>query len=155
MRITLLVAGGVLAVDVATKTAVMAGMIQGQAIALIEGWLTLHYIRNPGAAYGLLTGYRELLVALTVGVILGLLWYARQTKGSLERVAIGVLLGGAVGNLVNRVLWGPVTDFIEINPVAALFQVFNVADVAVTTGTILLLWNAWRRFEVPGPQQFD
>lgn len=151
MRFTLMLAGAVVALDMVTKMTVMARMALGQAIPLIEGLLTLRYIRNPGAAYGLLAGQNWLLVTLAVLVIAGLLWYARQARGSLERTALGLLLGGAGGNMVNRMLWGPVTDFIEVNPLVFIFQVFNLADVAITSGVILLCGAAWRQAKRSNP----
>lgn len=114
-------------------------------IPVVAGLFTLRYIRNPGAAYGLLHGQRWPLAALAAAVALGLLWYARRARGRGEQVAVGLLLGGALGNLHDRLRWGLVTDFLEINPLAALFQVFNVADMGITFGVLLLLLSTWRQ----------
>ena len=145
MFLILLVASVVTVLDVVTKMAVMTRMVEGQAIPIIDGLLALHYIRNSGAAYGLLSGQRWLLVTITAGVSAGLLWYARHARSILERTALGVLLGGAVGNLINRVLWGSVTDLIEIIPLSSIFQVFNMADIAITFGVILFVWGTLRQ----------
>lgn len=145
MFLVLLLASAVTVLDVATKMAVMTGMVEGQSIPIIDGLLALHYIRNSGAAYGLLSGQRWLLVIITAGVAAGLFWYARQARSILERTGLSVLLGGAVGNLINRVLWGPVTDLIEIIPLSSIFQVFNMADIAITFGVILFVWGTLRQ----------
>lgn len=144
MLTTLLTAGAVLSLDLATKLTVMSRMAEGQGIPVIPGLFTFHYVRNPGAAYGLLTGQRWALAVLAAGVAAGLLWYARRAQPGLERLALGLLLGGAVGNLHDRIRWGLVTDFLEINPLTFVFQVFNVADMGITFGVILLLWATWR-----------
>lgn len=142
---TVAVAGAVLALDMTTKLAVMARMAEGESIPVIAGLLTLHYVRNPGAAYGLLSGQRWALAALAAAVALGLLWYARNSRNRLERVALGLILGGALGNLIDRLRWGLVTDFLEINPLTFVFQVFNVADMGITFGVVLLIWGAWQQ----------
>lgn len=145
MFVTLLMAIFTLVIDVITKTTVMARMLEGEAIPIIKGVLTLHYIRNPGAAYGLLTGHRWLLVVISILVIMGILWYVSQTKSVLEHVALGFILGGAVGNLINRIIWGSVIDLIEINPLTTFFQVFNLADVAIVSGVTLLFWTILKK----------
>ncbi len=144
MRLTLVVAGLWAALDLGSKLTVMNSMVEGQAIPLVEGLLTLHYVRNPGAAYGLLSGQRWLLAVIAAGVSVVILWYAQQARTTRERVALGMLLGGALGNMHNRLAWGAVTDLIEINPLTVVFRVFNVADIAITGGVLLLLWSMVR-----------
>ncbi len=144
MLTTLLTAAAVLTLDIVTKLIVMSRMVEGQALPVIHDLFTLHYVRNPGAAYGLLTGQRWILATLAAAVVVGMLYYARQTQGRLERLALGMLLGGALGNLHDRLRWGMVTDFLEINPLVFVFQVFNVADMGITFGVIGLLWYIWR-----------
>lgn len=149
MLFVLLIGGAVAALDVGTKLAVMSRMTEGQAIPVIEGLLTLHYVRNPGAAYGFLSGQRWLLAIVAAVVSAGLLWYARQTVSLRERVALGLILGGALGNLHNRLVWGAVTDLIQINPLARVFQVFNIADIAITAGVVLMIWSSWHHSKEP------
>ena len=145
MLTVLLVGIVVAALDLVSKLAVMATMVEGQSIPVIQGVLTLHFIRNPGAAYGFLLGKRWVLATLAALVSGGLVWYARQTKLPQERIGLGLILGGAIGNLHNRVAWGAVTDLIEIDPLSNVFLVFNLADVAITAGILLLLWTAFRQ----------
>lgn len=140
MRLVLAVAALWAAIDLGSKLAVMRSLVEGQSVPVIDGLFTLHYVRNAGAAYGLLTGQRWLLAIVAVGISLGILWYARQATTTRERLALGMLLGGAIGNMHNRLVWGAVTDLLEINPLTALFRIFNVADVAITLGVLLLVW---------------
>ena len=151
MLLTLGIGGFVLVLDIITKVVVMARMTEGQEIPVIPGLVTIRYIRNPGAAYGLLAGHRSILVVLATVAAVGILWYAYRSQRGLEQVALGLLLGGAVGNLVDRLRWGLVTDFFSIDPLEFVFRVFNVADTSVTFGVLLMLWGAWRPSRVEGP----
>lgn len=145
MRIITVVALFVAALDIGAKLAVMNKMAEGEIIPIVNGLLNLHYVRNSGAAYGLLTGQQRLLVILAAAAITFLIFfYARRLSTSVDRIALGMLLGGAIGNLQNRLLWGAVTDYIQINPLTFVFQIFNLADVSIALGTSLLLWSVSR-----------
>ncbi|MGE5590637.1 MAG: signal peptidase II [Bacillota bacterium] len=128
---TLSLAALVLALDQIAKYLVMASLVPGQIRTLIPHILQLTYVRNPGAAYGLLSGNRWLLAGAAL-LLAGLgLYLAPKLERTWERAALGLLIGGALGNMVDRVRWGLVTDFIEIQPLP-IFQVFNLADMAIT-----------------------
>lgn len=105
---------------------------------------TLHY--NKGAAFSFLSnagGWQRYLltgISAVVSIVL-VIWLARLLK--TEKVmtwALALILGGAVGNLIDRVIYGHVIDFIEVHWKTAYFPSFNIADAAITVGTILLLW---------------
>lgn len=140
---TLLVAGAVLAADQITKALALAYLHPDPPVPVLGPLLVLRLVRNPGAAYGLLTGQRWLLSAVALAFAAGALWYSRRARG-LTAVALGLLVGGALGNAIDRLRFGQVTDMIEIPPLTFVFQVFNVADVAVTFGVLALAWDAWR-----------
>ena len=125
------VALSVLALDAVTKRLALRLLAGGQSIALVPGVLYFSYVRNPGGAYGILAGNRWILVGISLAVIAAALFYARRLRRPLHQSVMGVLIGGAAGNLVDRLLWGKVVDFIEIKPLP-VFRVFNVADVAIT-----------------------
>ncbi len=108
---------------------------------LLGGTLRFHYLENHGAAFGLLQGQTFLFALFTVVVVAGLLFFLwRYHKKTLWlAVAIGLILGGAVGNLIDRMSTGYVVDFIEVDLVAFFhFPIFNVADIGVTIGVFLL-----------------
>lgn len=129
-----------LIIDQITKAAIRAWMGPvGTSIALAGSWLRLTYVRNPGAAFGMLPEHRGVFIVVSFLVILGIGLYVfkmRPTR-SLVVVALGLVCGGAVGNLIDRLSFGMVTDFIEVRYV----PVFNAADSAISVGvTMLVLW---------------
>ena len=111
------------------------------SIPLIPGILHLTYVSNTGAAFGLLRGYSGLFILLAVAIAAWLV--TELTRGEhppLSRFALGLMLGGAVGNLIDRLRIGSVIDFIDLR----VWPVFNVADSAITVGVALLIWLAVR-----------
>ncbi len=129
--------------DQVTKYWVGASMELGESIVVLEGLFWLSHVHNTGAAFSLLTGARWLLVGLGF-VALGALWFFRAHLG-LERlayrIAIGLLLGGIVGNLIDRVLRGYVVDFLDVLiPVINYpWPTFNVADIGIVCGVTLYI----------------
>ncbi len=137
MPLTLLFAVLVIVLDQAAKALVMARMAMGESRAVIPGLLHFTYVRNPGAAYGMLAGGRWFLAAVALVMTGVALYLAPRLKQPWERVALGLLIGGALGNMLDRVRWGLVTDFVEIPPLR-IFQVFNLADLAITAAVVLV-----------------
>lgn len=157
--LTLLIAIGVVAVDVLSKRVVQDALTVGERHELIPGLLVLTHIQNTGAAYGLLAGQRWLLVltAAIVAAVTPLLLRALPTTGRWAwsgPVLTGLILGGAIGNLTERARAGYVTDFIQVPPVP-LFQVFNLSDacisVAVTTLLVISFFGGESARPVPRP----
>ena len=134
------VCAGIVILDQLTKIAVQQWMTLHQSYPLLGDVVQFTYIRNPGAAFGITIGGRWLYLALSIIACAVMIYYLARLP-SAERVgryAIMIVLGGALGNLIDRALYGEVTDFIDIGAVAYRWPVFNVADSAVTIGIILL-----------------
>ncbi len=148
------VALAVLAADQATKSLVVAHLQPGQSIELAP-WLTpvlvVTRVSNTGVAFGLLQGMSDILAVVTLFVVgMLLLYYRHLPPGQLLlRVALGFQLGGAVGNLIDRLLRASVVDFIDLNfwPMKN-WPVSNVADICIVIGVILLallmVWEQWQ-----------
>lgn len=150
MRYTIATAGAVVALDALSKQQVMSRMALGETLPIIEGLLYFTYIQNPGAAYGLFAGGRWFLVGISAIVVVATLIYAHRVERLGEQVLLGVFIGGALGNLIDRLRWGMVTDFIQIAPLP-IFNVFNLADVAVVTSSLLIvLMMILGSFHLPG-----
>lgn len=130
-----LVVAAVLALDQATKALVVADLERGERRDLFAG-LDLVHVRNSGIAFGLFDGGGTVLTAVTLGALVLLLaYFARHAARPFLWLPTGLLLGGALGNLLDRAREGAVIDFVDL----PLWPAFNVADVAITAGVIALL----------------
>jgi len=129
------VLAGVVALDQATKALVVAGIERGERDPILPG-VELVHVRNRGIAFGLFEDRAGLLTVVTV-VALGLLvvYFALHLSRPLLWLPTGLLLGGALGNLLDRARQGAVTDFIDLS----FWPAFNLADVAITLGVGALL----------------
>lgn len=138
MRATLVlvIAAAVVLLDQATKILVRATIESGDYIGLVPGF-GLARVRNEGIAFGLFPGRPELVAALTVVALTAIGVAVARTAGRSLAVAIGggMLIGGSLGNLIDRVARGGVTDFLD--PVA--WPAFNVADVGIVCGVALIV----------------
>ena len=123
--------------DQFTKAAVREGIALGQSVPA-EGFLRLTHVVNTGGAFGLLPNQTLLLIgASVVGIGILVFIYRRQPQaGLLLRLALGLQLGGALGNLADRLFRGYVVDFIDVGP----WPIFNLADASIVVGIFLLLW---------------
>lgn len=132
----LLIAFGIFVLDQLTKTYIIHTMELGDSIPVIENIFHITYIKNPGAAFGILQHQTGLFIAIA-GLLMGAVWYfyPRLPQGyPLLRLAIALQVGGAAGNLLDRVRTGYVTDFFDFR----IWPVFNVADIAIVMGVGLL-----------------
>lgn len=138
-----ILAAGVLALDQVTKQVALASLEAGRLVPVVGSYLSLTYVRNPGIAFGLHLGaWSRPFFVLTAMLVLGaLIAFYRSTPRAdrLRRLAIAILCAGAIGNLIDRVLWSEgVIDFIRLAVAGYEWPIFNVADMAVTLGAILL-----------------
>lgn len=115
----------------------------GTSIPLVGNYLELIYVQNRGVAFSLLEGRESLyvLIAVAVGVVVWLYWHSRDSGSLLLKVTFGLIIGGAVGNLIDRLRLGYVVDFIhfQIPAIGFSFAVFNVADSGISVGVTLLV----------------
>src|SRR5215212_9150269 len=131
----------VIVVDQGIKSVVEGSMRVGESITLLPGFLSLTYIKNDGGAFGILGGSRMVLLvgsAVAVAVVLLMLLSGRSSKPTM--LGCGLILGGAAGNLLDRLGSGEVTDYIHFS----FWYIFNAADAAIVIGVGLLLLSAIR-----------
>ena len=141
-----LIAGAVVLFDLFTKRWASVELASGPR-PLIPGILTLRFVENPGAAFGLLQNAGPFLgvaAVVAVGFVSAALARPRPTH---EVAAFGLIIGGALGNLLDRIFRGPgfldgnVIDWIELRPIPT----FNVADSAITVAVLILILGSWKR----------
>jgi signal peptidase II len=127
---------GVIAADQVTKVLARQAVDVGDSDGIFPG-LELVHVRNRGVAFGFLSGGGGLVVAATlVALAFLLVLFIRNPRRRLMWLPTGLLVGGALGNLLDRLGSGEVTDFLKI----PLWPAFNLADVAITVGVLALLW---------------
>jgi signal peptidase II len=141
----LLLAGAVVAFDQLTKLVALDRLPLGASMPVIDGFLSLTLVLNPGLAFGLLgtipTAWRWVVAALSLVALAVLARVALRvlpTGGWLGRLSIGLIFGGAVGNLIDRARFGAVVDFVDVHWRGWHWPAFNVADSAITVGVTLL-----------------
>lgn len=133
-----LIAAAILAVDQTTKHFALNRLPEGVATPAFGGLFDLTLVMNSGGAFGLFQSWTQLLVILSVAVVLAIVVIVsrRGTLPAMLAVSLALQLGGALGNLVDRVRFASVVDFIDLR----VWPIFNVADAAITVGVILLAW---------------
>ena len=147
-----LVAAAVLALDIATKVAVVAELEGRRTLELLGGQLLVRVSRNPGAAFSFAEGATVVFTAIAVVVVVVILRVSRRLGSLGWAASLGLLLGGASGNLVDRLFRSPgpgrgaVVDFIDFQ----VFPSFNVADSAITVGAVLAVLLSLRGIELDG-----
>ncbi len=131
----------VIALDQFTKWLIVKNLELGESIKIIENFLYITSHRNRGAAWGILQGQMWFFYIITVLVIIGIVYYIQKAvRGNwLFGVSLGLMLGGAIGNFIDRVFRKEVVDFINTYIFGYDFPVFNIADSSLVIGVILLM----------------
>lgn len=143
--VVLLVAAAVLAADQLTKIWAVAALAPNTPVTVVDGWLQWRLIRNPGAAFSFLTEGTWVFTVVATVVAVVIVRLSRRVASAWWAVALGLLLGGAVGNLVDRMVRAPgvgrghVVDFVEFLRFPVIdFPVFNVADSSIVVAALLI-----------------
>ncbi|HEY7937158.1 MAG TPA: signal peptidase II [Candidatus Limnocylindrales bacterium] len=144
----------VLGLDQLTKAWIVANVAPGQVVDVVGSWVRLIFSRNDGALFGLFGSSATLFAIGSLAVLVLIVWYhARSSRSLLLSIALGLLLGGALGNLIDRLRLGYVVDFVDMGIGTLRFFTFNVGDSAISTAILLLLILALR--PTPKPAVVD
>lgn len=145
-RLELLIALTIVVLDQWTKALVRGRLELHDSIDVVAGWLSFTRVHNTGAAFGMLNGadfpFKTVVLMLVAGgALAGVAWYAASLPDAnrLARAGIAGVLGGAIGNLIDRATAGYVLDFVDAYWGTWHFWAFNVADAAITAGAVLML----------------
>ena len=146
MAIYIIIALFIIALDQFSKVLITSSFALGQEKSVIKGILSFTYVRNEGAAFGILQGARVFFIILTVVILIGAIYYVVKMRPTsrLEKTALSFIAGGAIGNFIDRALFGYVRDFIMTDFID--FPVFNIADCFVCIGAGLYILYALRDF---------
>ena len=138
-RAALLLAA-VVVLDQVSKALVRNNVAVGDENSVFLGVNIVH-VKNKGVAFGVLSGKPIVMIIVIVALCGLLVWFFLHSRRRYVWIPTGLLLGGAVGNIIDRVAFGEVTDWIKV----PIWPAFNIADVAITTGVVALLWVLERR----------
>ena len=147
----LLIFEGVLVfLDQATKLYVASHMTLYQSMEVIENFFQITYIRNPGAAFGILSGFKSpwltlffIFISLAAAVIILICYHKTPEHDRLSLISFALIISGAIGNFIDRVFYGEVIDFLYFHWYEHYWPAFNVADSCITVGVSLLIWNTF------------
>lgn len=123
--------------DQIIKAVVRTFMVPGERISVISDWLQVRYVQNTGIAFGLFrdSGSRWVFAAFSVIIIVVILLCEKKIRKNSADCACGFIIGGSIGNALDRLFFGFVTDYVDFHP----WPAYNLADVALTFGTVLFI----------------
>jgi signal peptidase II len=142
----------VIVVDQLTKFWIDSSMVLHDSIPVIDGLFNITYVRNPGAAFGFLAGaspafrYTFFIAVNIVAIALILSYIKKATREEYRLIlALSLIMAGAVGNLIDRIRFGEVLDFLDFYIGSAHWPAFNVADSSISVGAFFLILELWKR----------
>lgn len=140
----------VLSIDQVSKILIANTMDINSSIEVIKNFFYLTYTHNTGAAFSILTGKRLLLILIAIVILIILFNYIKKNKtnNKLEILAFSLIIGGSIGNLIDRIIRGYVVDFLDFKIFGYNFPIFNLADTFIVIGVILIVIITLTRKEV-------
>lgn len=138
-----------LIIDQIVKILVSNYLILGQTTKIINNFFYLTYVQNTGAAFSILIGYRYILIIITLIFLYYLYKYTKKqtNPNKLAILSHGLLLGGIIGNLIDRIIYGYVIDYLDFMIFNYNFPIFNLADTFIAIGCIILVINSYAKEE--------
>ena len=129
-----------IALDQMTKLYIIKHLNPKVSLPVVEGFFYLTYVKNKGSAFGLFPNHTKALILITLSIIVFLVIYLRDLarKSNLVRIGLPLGIGGAIGNLIDRVRMGYVVDFLDVR----ILPIFNIADIAIVIGAFLIFIGA-------------
>lgn len=140
------ITGSLLLIDILIKLLVKNNMLVNESIKIINNFFYITYVKNTGAAWSILSGKQTFLIIFSIIVIALLVFYLVKKKSylNLEVIGYSLLLSGALGNLIDRILYGYVIDYFSFYIFSYSFPIFNFADSCIVIGIVLLFISSWR-----------
>jgi signal peptidase II len=144
-----LTAGTFALLDQLTKVYIDTTFALYQSLSVIEDFFHITYLRNPGAAFGILSDNAiriPFFIGVSILAVIGILWYLRKvdSRDRWQHFALGLIFSGAVGNLIDRIRLGEVIDFLDVHWYQYHWPAFNIADSAICVGVVIMFLCTWR-----------
>ncbi|MDO5569026.1 MAG: signal peptidase II [bacterium] len=135
----------VLLLDRVTKFIIVKEIDYNTNIIIIRDFLEITYVKNDGAAFSILSGSRVFLIFCGIIALILIFSYIRRSviKDKYELIGYGLIIGGTIGNLLDRIVYGYVIDFISFKIFGYNAPVFNVGDIAITVGVLIMIGGIW------------
>jgi signal peptidase II len=135
-----------LIIDIVSKLVISNLMNVYDSIIVIKNIFNITYVRNTGAAWSLFAGRTWLLIIVSLIIISFIIFYIykNKPKNKFEMVGYSLVLGGAIGNFIDRIVYGYVIDFLDFNIFGYDYPIFNIADTFIVMGVIILCICTWR-----------
>ena len=135
-----------LLIDICSKCIIDKYIALEESVKIFNNFIYITYVRNTGAAWSVFSSKTYLVLIISVLIIAGIIvyLYKNKPKNSLEKLAYSMILGGAFGNFFNRLVYGYVIDFIDIRIFGYDYPIFNLADIFIVLGVLLLIIYTWR-----------
>ena len=133
--------------DIASKLVVSRYMSLNETLVVIKKFFNITYVHNTGVAWSMFSHNSFLVVIISLIVIMGILLYIKNNNHDsvTEKFAYSLVLGGALGNFINRIVFGYVIDFIDVKIFNYDYPIFNLADIFIVVGVFMLVIYTWRK----------
>lgn len=135
-----------LGLDLVSKYLIDKYLFVGESIEVINNFFSITYVKNTGAAWSIMSSNTWIVTVISILIIIGIIFYIYKyaSKNKLEIVSLSMILGGALGNLIDRIMNGYVVDFLDFNLFGWDYPIFNLADTFIVIGVILYIIYTWR-----------
>lgn len=142
MTTLLVISSLIILLDQIVKLLITHNLVVGESIKIINNFFYITYVNNSGAAWSILTGNRILLIVITLLVLFIIYKYLIKDKKlqKIEQIIYGLLVGGVIGNLIDRVVRGYVIDYLDFYIFNYDYPIFNIADAAIVIAVVLLIY---------------
>ncbi len=131
-------------IDILSKLLVVNNLIENQSISIIKKILNITYAKNTGVAFSFLDGNKIFIIIATIIILIILIKHIKNTYiDKIEQIGYGLIIGGAIGNLIDRIIYGHVIDFIDFRIIN--YPIFNLADTAIVIGVFIILFKSFHR----------
>lgn len=136
-----------LIIDMISKIIVVNNIAFNESFNIVNNFMYVTYVKNTGVAWSIFSNRQVMIIIISLLIIGGIVWYIykNRPKSNIEKISYGLILGGAVGNFLDRIIHGYVIDFIDVRIFEYNYPIFNLADTFIVIGVILLIIYTWRQ----------